>query len=1035
MPIFGENIGKAYVEIIASGDGLDESIRKEFHDTEPSIRAGGEEHGRTYGDAFDREVKKSWRQKFGKTQGDMFDDINRALTDSLARMDFGERFFKSPKWRQFRTRLENEFGDAGSLAGKRLEQKFRDDFDVNALTSEIDRIGPHVRNAQRDIVNAQHSLDGFGGSADRGRGMLEGLDSELQHKSRDFTVFSSSADQAGRHVDDLNASVGGASGSLRELGSAATKSGTDVDRAGTFWGRMRTRFDSWHESLGRFNNRFDEFGDKVGGLFGKGSRSELLNVFGRVIEMGVKIPSIFSKAGEAVTGLGEKFAQEGAQGSSFMSVIGQAALVSVGGIAALGAAIVALSLLIGPVISLVFALAGILLALAASAAFAAAAVGGVLLGALAPLGIALFTAIAGFSSMASGSRKLSASFKPLINDFHDLGKVAADHAFGNLPHVFDQLHGVLQGLRPLIAATGDGIRSMIQSLVGALRSKAFIRFRDTFEKAMPGIMRSLGHIAANAFTGLAGVFRALLPLVQDFLGWLAGITREFSDWVNSARGQNQVQGFFDRAAHSAQELGGFIAACVGLISDLLNSGQHAGDTLFGDLTTKINEFRDFLAQPVAFKTQPQQFGHKGAPKDTPSAGLNIAPPGTETRLQKFYDWVVKIARKLGDCVFQAGKLIGAFNDKDSRKGLSLIIGALTTILALLTEIQNLTGGMLALPGAIGRLATHIQTLTGNVDVGKAFGDIGKNFADIFRPIGHVFDYLVVQPIRDGWRDIRHLFGGININWGKIFGHLPSGSGFAKLIHLPTGAEIAKLIGHVNVSNLIEGGAKAAGKLLASFVGMPGKILSRIGPINVSGILHNISTPASKLLSAFSGMVGKILGKISPVNVSNILSNVGTPAAKLVAAFSGMAGKILGKIGQVNVSGIISGAVDAANRLVDAFRGLAGRIVSAIGTITPHISIPHIPGTAVGGVFNQPQLRLFAEAGPEAVVPLNRPLSQVDPAVRMLSAIAQGKVPGMASGGVVGGKSQTNYFNVQSNSPDPFTVATETVNRLAAVGGY
>jgi phage-related protein len=1030
VPIFGENIGKAYVEIIASGDGLDESIRKEFHDTEPSIRAGGEEHGRTYGDAFDREVKKSWRQKFGKTQGDMFDDINRALTDSLARMDFGERFFKSPKWREFRTRLENEFGDAGSLAGKRLEQKFRDDFDVHALTSEIDRIGPHVRNAQRDIVNAQHSLDGFGGSADRGRGMLEGLDSELQHKSRDFTVFSSSADQAGRHADDLNASVGGTSGSLRDLGSAANKSSTDVDRAGTFWGRMRTRFDGWHDSLGRFNNRFDEFGDKIGSIFGKGSRSELLNVFGRVIEMGVKIPAIFSKAGEAVTGLGEKFAQEGAQGSSFMSVIGQAALASVAGIAALGAAIVVLSLLIGPVISLVFALAGILLALASSAVFAAAAVGGVLVGALGPLALALGVTILAVVGLKKHAGDLAPQLKELKKDFLDLAQVAKNAAFSDLPAQLGRLHDILQGLGPLVRVVGHGISQMINNILSAFESPAFLRFRDTFEKAMPDIMTHLGHITRNVFTGLFGLFRALLPLVQRFLGWLDSITGQFSRWINSVRGQNEVQGFFDRAAHSAQELGGFIAACVGLISELVSSGQHAGDTLFGDLTQKINEFRDFLAEPVAFKTQPQQFGHKGAPKDTPSAALNIAPPGTETRLQKFYDWIVKIARKLGDCVVQAGKLMGAFNDKDSQKGLQLMIGALTSILALLTEIQTMTGGVVGAIGDIGGAFSHIDTLGGRIDPGKWI-------SSAFSGIGRILDNLFIQPFRDAWRDIRHLFGPgawgpIHIDWGKLFGHLPSGGGFAKLIHLPTGATIAKLIGHVDVSGLIQGGAKAAGKLVGNFAGMSGRIFNKV-KTNVSGMISGAASAAGKLLAAFAGMANKVFNK-AKTNVSNMISGAGAAAASLVSAFGNVSSRIL-NAARTNVSGIISGAGDAANRLVDAFRGLAGRIVAAIGTITPHISIPHIPGTAVGGVFNQPQLRLFAEAGPEAVVPLDRPLSQVDPAVRMLSAIAQGKVPHMASGGVVGGKSQTNYFNVQSNSPDPFTVATETVNRLAAVGGY
>jgi hypothetical protein len=46
--------------------------------------------------------------------------------------------------------------------------------------------------------------------------------------------------------------------------------------------------------------------------------------------------------------------------------------------------------------------------------------------------------------------------------------------------------------------------------------------------------------------------------------------------------------------------------------------------------------------------------------------------------------------------------------------------------------------------------------------------------------------------------------------------------------------------------------------------------------------------------------------------------------------------------------------------------------------------------ASGGILTKPDYRLAGEAGPEAYVPLNRPLHQVDPSVRWLSALAQGK---------------------------------------------
>lgn len=75
--------------------------------------------------------------------------------------------------------------------------------------------------------------------------------------------------------------------------------------------------------------------------------------------------------------------------------------------------------------------------------------------------------------------------------------------------------------------------------------------------------------------------------------------------------------------------------------------------------------------------------------------------------------------------------------------------------------------------------------------------------------------------------------------------------------------------------------------------------------------------------------------------------------------------------------------------------------------------------------------MIGEAGAEAVVPLNRPLSQVDPAVRMLSAIAQNKM--MASGGVVGtGRTiDVGGITVVTPNSDSRAVATEVVNRLVA----
>jgi hypothetical protein len=93
-------------------------------------------------------------------------------------------------------------------------------------------------------------------------------------------------------------------------------------------------------------------------------------------------------------------------------------------------------------------------------------------------------------------------------------------------------------------------------------------------------------------------------------------------------------------------------------------------------------------------------------------------------------------------------------------------------------------------------------------------------------------------------------------------------------------------------------------------------------------------------------------------------------------------------------------------------------------------------TASGGVFGGAQQRMIGEAGPEAVVPLDRPLWRVDPAVRALSAIAQGKSSGaMASGGIVGGRSvvvSPGAIVIQSPHSDPALVAESVLDRLVAL---
>lgn len=131
------------------------------------------------------------------------------------------------------------------------------------------------------------------------------------------------------------------------------------------------------------------------------------------------------------------------------------------------------------------------------------------------------------------------------------------------------------------------------------------------------------------------------------------------------------------------------------------------------------------------------------------------------------------------------------------------------------------------------------------------------------------------------------------------------------------------------------------------------------------------------------------------------------------------------------------AESVAVRVGDAVRNIPTSWVTRLtveqGNINYGQFTPALPRTAVGGTFHGAQARIIGEAGPEAVVPLRRPLGQVDPSVRWLSAIAQGMAPPMASGGI-GGAGTTVIFEpgaiVVEEAGDPRATALEVADEVA-----
>lgn len=135
-----------------------------------------------------------------------------------------------------------------------------------------------------------------------------------------------------------------------------------------------------------------------------------------------------------------------------------------------------------------------------------------------------------------------------------------------------------------------------------------------------------------------------------------------------------------------------------------------------------------------------------------------------------------------------------------------------------------------------------------------------------------------------------------------------------------------------------------------------------------------------------------------------------------------------------VKAVVNFITNPIKALIDLFNDLTGA-ARAASRISSSVNSGTIPTRkfASGGVLNSAQRIIAGEAGPEAIVPLRRNLNSVDPSVRWLSAVAQGKTPpAMASGGVVGG-GRTNVVEagaiVVQESRDGLSTSVEILNRL------
>ena len=1058
MPLRGENIGAAYIRVYVDGEEVPEGIREALDDAEPSVREGGREHGKQYGAEFNSQVNKSFKGNFGKSKKDILQGLNEGLTESLARLELSDRFFASSDWRKFRSRLTEEYGDAGTLAGKRLEERFRDSTDLDGLVGEMKRIGPQVRKAQVDLVAEMNddllrqeremlteAYDMNRAFDRRRRQLLE----EAYRENRDFDRRVArereemlwEAYWTNRQFDLREAHAKRkALDEQREMLAEAYQMNRDYDaRRRTmleeayrlnreydrrqrrmleeaYWmnrdydqkqakidrdrvKRLREIREEYRDlldmlrkvergehshtvSMRRLNQQLSEMRRNLAELGEDDHLGDDLDRIGRRIRTTHPLVTRLNRGFDQTAGAMGLIMGKGSR-NNFLNFLGS----MVANIAKLVFLVPKLALKVGTELGDAFKEAGGGMA----GVFAS---GSRLAGMLGSTAAGLVVVAAGFAALVAILGPVVALFSGLLGIVAALASTISFALVGAL--------GVLIGL---LGVAGGGLAVLITGLTNLpidRIQKQTRSLRNEWSDFADEIGRTLAEDVPRQAAMAESVLERLRPVALRIADALRVVASKWLDALDSPA----FQKFLDRIET-------FMPEALRKLGDII--GQTLGG-LGGIFTGAIPMMREFLGWLEEITERFSQWANS---------------PEGQQQIRDFFEDVSESAKALWGFLGEVWDLLREILGAGKDTGDSIFTSMADAVERFTTYLQEN-------PEALEQWFEDARELASSI--GDALIGLGKiidildnptnrkiirKMLDAFTATAFAIAFMVEKA--DKFLDKIGLIGDILSKPFDLIFDLPNPGAM-----LSAAIRVVTRIGRALPSLTLAIGVPSVGVLAGKFAGLAPKILGRIGKINLFDIFKFPSL--ASIAARFVGLGLTIFNRMGRITLYDAFKFPGL--ASIAAHFTGLSVMILGRIGFIDLDkNIMYPSLDS---IASHFGGLAGKILGEIGTIdlgsliTFPNDIPGVPGMATGGIADGPMLRWIGEAGAEAVVPLDRPLSQVDPAVRALSAIAQGiSVPGMSGGQVPSKSVDASNWTIVSASEDPRAVAAEVLNSLMA----
>ncbi|WP_341276408.1 hypothetical protein UXQ34_05505 [Staphylococcus aureus] len=187
----------------------------------------------------------------------------------------------------------------------------------------------------------------------------------------------------------------------------------------------------------------------------------------------------------------------------------------------------------------------------------------------------------------------------------DIIKQNQSAIFTTLANGLNTVKTAMQSLQPFFSGISKGMEEASQSVLKwAENSSVASRFFNMMNTTGVSVFNKLLSAAGGFGDGLVNVFTQLAPLFQWSADWLDRLGQSFSNWANSAAGENSITRFIEYTKTNLPIIGNIFKNVFAGINNLMNAFSGSSTGIFQSLeqmTAKFREWSEQVGQSQGFK--------------------------------------------------------------------------------------------------------------------------------------------------------------------------------------------------------------------------------------------------------------------------------------------------------------------------------------------------------------------------------------------------------------------------------------------------